>query len=60
MPGLDVTKCDHTKAWELGFGVSDVLTDLMVLVTPLPIVYSLQMPISRKFALCGVFLLGLL
>ena len=59
-PGLDVTKCYNGTPWELSFGVSDILTDLMVLATPLPIIYKLQLSTARKLGLYTIFLLGLL
>ena len=59
-PGPNATKCDDSRAWELAFGTSDVITDLMILITPLPIIWSLQMSTRHKVEICGVFLLGLL
>ena len=59
-PSLAARKCDDSRAWELAFGISDVITDLMILITPLPIIWSLQMSTRRKVEICGVFLLGLL
>ena len=50
--------CDKTATLELAFGITDVITDVMVLVIPLPIVWKLHMSVSQKTALSGVFLLG--
>ncbi|KAL2036402.1 hypothetical protein N7G274_010881 [Stereocaulon virgatum] len=58
-PVLDVTKCDKDKIWELSFGITDVVTDLMVLAIPLPIIFKLHMSTLRKVGLCGIFSLGL-
>ncbi len=52
--------CDNTNALTLGFVVSDVITDFMILIIPLPIVWRLQMSTAHKIGLTGVFLLGLL
>ena len=52
--------CDKTAVLELGFGISDVITDLMVLMIPLPIIWKLHMSNSNKAALSGIFLLGFL
>ena len=41
-----------------GFILSDVITDFVVLLTPLPMVWKLQINLKRKVALSGVFLLG--
>ena len=54
------TYCDNTADQELVFAVLDVVTDLMVLITPLPLIWKLKMPQPQKLALCGIFLLGLL
>ncbi|KAL2043666.1 hypothetical protein N7G274_003973, partial [Stereocaulon virgatum] len=54
-PVLDVTKCDKDKIWELSFGITDVVTDLMVLAIPLPIIFKLHMSTLRKVGLCGIF-----
>ena len=56
-----ITKyCDNDKWSDLGFAVSDVATDLMVLVTPLPIIWRLQMLPAEKIGLSVIFLLGLM
>lgn len=52
--------CDNTNAVNLGFVISDVLTDVMILLIPIPIIWKLQMSTTNKIGLTGVFLLGLL
>ena len=52
--------CDNTNAVNLGFVISDVLTDAMILMIPIPIIWNLQMSTVNKVGLSGVFLLGLL
>ena len=52
--------CDKTQDIELGFAVSDVATDLVVLAIPVPLVWKLQMSVSRKITITCIFLLGLL
>ena len=39
---------------------SDVATDLLILITPIPMIWTLQMPLGRKVAVSGVFFLGAL
>lgn len=39
---------------------SDVATDLLILITPIPMIWTLQMATARKVAVSGVFLLGAL
>ena len=52
--------CDNTSALNVAFVVSDVITDVMILIIPLPIVWRLQMSTANKIALTGIFLLGML
>ena len=52
--------CVDIGALSLGFGVSDVSIDIMILAIPIPVVWKLQMSTANKIGLIGVFLLGLL
>ena len=45
---------------ELAFAGLDVILDLLILATPLPLIWNLKMSLSRKAGIMGVFLLGLL
>ena len=54
------TYCDNTSALIVCFAISDVITDLMILITPLPIVWRLQMSVANKVGLTAIFLLGML
>lgn len=36
----------------------NIITDVIMLLLPLPIVWHLQVPGAQKIALCGVFVLG--
>lgn len=40
--------------------ISTIVTDVMILTMPLPMIWGLQLPTRRKIALSGVFLLGAL
>ncbi|KAK2589608.1 hypothetical protein QQS21_012717 [Conoideocrella luteorostrata] len=40
------------------FGVSDVVTDLIILAMPIPLIWSLRMPRKKKVAVTGIFALG--
>ena len=55
-----LTQCIDTVAMLEAFAITDVLTDIMVLSLPLPMVWSLQMSPQRKAIVCGIFLLGAL
>ncbi|KAJ5570551.1 uncharacterized protein N7459_009981 [Penicillium hispanicum] len=41
-----------------GFAISDVVTDLIILLFPVPLVWSLQLTLSKKISVILVFLLG--
>lgn len=36
----------------------NIASDLVILVLPMPIVWRLQMPRSKKYAVTGIFLMG--
>ncbi|PQE27152.1 integral membrane protein [Rutstroemia sp. NJR-2017a WRK4] len=52
--------CDNLADLELAFAVTDAMTDLAVILTPIPILWKLQLSTNRKIALTGIFLLGFL
>lgn len=53
------TQVDYTK-YLLGTAVPNVVTDFVILILPVSMVWQLQISKRRKRALCGVFLLGTL
>ena len=50
--------CINTNAIDLGFGISDVLTDILVIAIPLPIILKLQMSAANKVGVGAAFMLG--
>lgn len=52
--------CVNLADLELAFAVTDTITDLAVILTPIPILWTLQLSVNRKIALTGIFLLGFL
>ncbi|KAL9037606.1 MAG: hypothetical protein Q9214_005629 [Letrouitia sp. 1 TL-2023] len=50
--------CDNTNATILVMAIFNVVTDVIVLVLPMPVVWGLQLPKTRKFQVMAVFLLG--
>ncbi|CAF9930843.1 hypothetical protein IMSHALPRED_008293 [Imshaugia aleurites] len=58
--GAAVDSCINTNTMFLAQAWSDVVTDVMILSLPLPCIWRLQMPTSRKIAVCSIFLLGTL
>lgn len=41
-----------------GYAISDVITDLIILLIPLPLIWQLQLTTSKKVSVLMVFLLG--
>ena len=54
------SECIDTITLLETFAVTDVMTDVMVLSLPVPMVWQLQMSIRRKITISGVFLIGTL
>ncbi|KAM0796353.1 hypothetical protein BDR22DRAFT_812102 [Usnea florida] len=51
-------ECLPTKPVHLGYAISDVITDVLTIVLPIPEIWKLHLPTRRKFAITGVFGLG--
>lgn len=51
--------CMRTRALIVLQGVVSVITDIFLVVLPLPAVLSLQMPLKRKIAVASMFMVGL-
>ncbi|KAF2733121.1 hypothetical protein EJ04DRAFT_565396 [Polyplosphaeria fusca] len=51
-------KCGNLTANEIGTGVIIMLADFMLLVLPMPILWTLHIPRKEKIMLCGLFALG--
>ena len=52
--------CINFNEFFLGAGIPNIITDFALLVMPLPLVWSLQIRTTQKFALSSIFLLGIL
>ena len=53
------TCIDMKKMW-LGNAIPNILTDIVIIIIPLPLVWKLHLPRFHRFLLCGVFLTGAL
>lgn len=42
----------------VGNAAANVVTDVLILLVPMPVVWSLQMRTTQKIGVCGVLLLG--
>ncbi|KAK0507563.1 hypothetical protein JMJ35_010086 [Cladonia borealis] len=51
------TCIDVTKLW-IGNSIPNIVTDIVIIVIPLPLIWKLQLPRSQRLPLCGVFLTG--
>ncbi|KAH8805115.1 hypothetical protein F5884DRAFT_440581 [Xylogone sp. PMI_703] len=51
-------KCINIEAFFLGNGGASVVTDFLILMTPVPMVWSLQMPLAKRLSVLGIFALG--
>ena len=47
------------RLW-LGNAIPNIVTDFFIITIPLPLVWKLQVSLSQRIALCGVFLTGFL
>lgn len=52
--------CADLSAAYLAAGILNLLTDISVLILPIPIVLSLQLPLRSRIALIATFCVGLL
>ncbi|ORY19056.1 hypothetical protein BCR34DRAFT_260972 [Clohesyomyces aquaticus] len=53
-----ITNCVNTLELLFAFAVSDFITDAIVILLPLPKIWSLRLPLARKLGVMMVFLLG--
>ncbi|KAI1772253.1 hypothetical protein F4818DRAFT_180413 [Hypoxylon cercidicola] len=51
--------CSRTRILVVTQGVGNVLTDLFLLILPMPAVWALQMPLKRKLAVSAMFSIGI-
>ncbi|KAK0515818.1 hypothetical protein JMJ35_001852 [Cladonia borealis] len=51
--------CGDQRSLELFLGVFNLLIDVTTVVLPLPVLWGLQMPTSKKFILSGMFSMGI-
>lgn len=52
--------CVNENAVGYGITATNIVTDIVVLVLPIPWLWKLQLETSRKLAIVGIFLLGCL
>ncbi|KAL8783100.1 MAG: hypothetical protein Q9213_004857 [Squamulea squamosa] len=53
-----LTECSNTLDMLTVFTATDILTDLLIIAMPVPMIWSLQMSVRRKIAINAMFLVG--
>jgi hypothetical protein len=53
-------QCIDDQARTLAFTISNLVTDVMILILPIPTFWRLKLPIRERLALTGLMSLGLL
>lgn len=51
-------QCVNLTGAYIGSGITNTLSDLAILILPMPIIWQLQIPKKQKMVICGIFLLG--
>lgn len=52
--------CDNINDTTVAFCLTDVITDLLVLLAPAPMIWRLHMSVAERVGLIGIFALGFL
>lgn len=60
LESLASPKCGGTKVLSLVIGAFNIISDLYLLIIPLPAIWSLQLPLRKKVGVVMVFMTGLL
>ncbi|KEQ77812.1 hypothetical protein M436DRAFT_36696, partial [Aureobasidium namibiae CBS 147.97] len=55
---ISASRCINKQAFYIGNGVMNIITDLMILALPIPIVWRLTLELRQKIILSVVFTLG--
>jgi hypothetical protein len=50
--------CIQVVPYYYTISVTDTLTDVIIMILPLPIIWNLHMPLKQRLAVAGMFLLG--
>lgn len=51
--------CGDRPAAYTAFGAINLITDVAILLLPIPTVWKLKMPVSSKVGICAIFAIGL-
>ena len=53
-------KCFHEYDFYLGITVSDFITDVLIIMLPIPMVWRLQLPLKQRIGVGGIFFTGVM
>ncbi|KAI5779977.1 hypothetical protein EDC01DRAFT_668681 [Geopyxis carbonaria] len=56
---IEDAHCGNTYSQEVGSAAINMILDFMIVILPLPVLWSLQVPVKKKIMLSGVLSLGL-
>lgn len=59
-PSIRGGTCGDQKSLDLYIGILNLFVDITVVVLPMPVLWGLQMAVSRKLVLSGMFGLGIM
>lgn len=51
-------RCINIPSFFIGNGGASVVTDFLILITPIPLVWGLQMPVMQRLTVLCIFFLG--
>lgn len=57
---ISLTQCSKVLDVLTVFTATDVLTDFIIMLMPVPIIWKLQMPLRKKIGVISIFMVGLL
>jgi hypothetical protein len=55
-----LTQCVNTLDLLTVFTVTDIVTDFIIILMPVPLIWRLQMPKNKKIGITGIFMIGFL
>ncbi len=50
--------CIDISKLYLGNAIPNIITDVIIIIVPIPMIWDLKITRSQRIALCGVFLMG--
>ncbi len=59
-PWLPNGHCFSSDIWNMASGMFNAISDVLILVLPMPCLWGLQMPLKRKLITMGIFATGAL